>query len=130
VRLGEGLEGRVVDVKPTGAETFFVVEVAGTEVTAVAKQRLTLSPGDRVRVMLKSPWAHQFDVEDNSRLSPPSQVAATFQRLGRCDCAFLPNVADLQVERLVCAIKWAHARGTNTVSRHEYCPCRLDLGMS
>ena len=68
IRLGEGLEGRVIDVEPTGAETFLVIEVAGTKVTAVAKERLSLDAGDGVRVALASPKAHLFDADSGLRL--------------------------------------------------------------
>jgi multiple sugar transport system ATP-binding protein len=57
-----------VDVEPTGAETYLVIDVAGIEVTAVAKERLSVQPGDQVRVMLESQRSHLFDAESSLRL--------------------------------------------------------------
>ena len=68
VRLGDGPNGRVVDVEPTGAETYLVIDVAGVEVTAVAKERLSVQPSDLVRVMLESQRSHLFDAESGLRL--------------------------------------------------------------
>jgi multiple sugar transport system ATP-binding protein len=68
VRLGDGLEGRVVDVEPTGAETYLVIDVAGVEVTAAAKERPSVQPNDRVRVALESQQGHLFDAQSTRRL--------------------------------------------------------------
>ncbi|EPX87479.1 carbohydrate ABC transporter ATP-binding protein, CUT1 family [Rubellimicrobium thermophilum DSM 16684] len=71
VRFGEGLPGHVIDVEPTGSETFLVVSVAGHEIMALAKERLMVAPGDPIQVALESPKAHLFDAKNGLRLRLP-----------------------------------------------------------
>ncbi|WP_245639373.1 TOBE domain-containing protein [Rubellimicrobium mesophilum] len=71
VRVGEGLEGRVADGVPTSAETHLVIEVAGSEVTVIAKGRLSPRSGDQVRLTLESSRGQLFDSGSGLRLQCP-----------------------------------------------------------
>ena len=46
----DGVVARVVALEPTGAETLAMVELAGSMITIVTRQRLTVKPGDPIRL--------------------------------------------------------------------------------
>lgn len=68
VRLGQGDDGLVQLVEPTGSETHVRVTVAGVDVTVVTKDRAPLQPGDRVALDLGHPNRHLFDPGTGLRL--------------------------------------------------------------
>jgi multiple sugar transport system ATP-binding protein len=67
-QAGEGLEGEVVVVEPTGADTQVILRAAGTELIAVFRERHALAPGQKLRVRVDAARAHLFDAESGTRL--------------------------------------------------------------
>ena len=75
----DGIPARVVLVEPTGAETQMTLDVAGTEMVAVLRERLAARPGDIVRVSADPALIHLFDPETGRRIGPgarPADLAA------------------------------------------------------
>jgi multiple sugar transport system ATP-binding protein len=66
---GQGLAGTVAVVEPTGSETHVVTRVEGHELTAVARDRVTLRPGDPVTLAPVAAAAHVFDAAAGTRLT-------------------------------------------------------------
>jgi multiple sugar transport system ATP-binding protein len=67
--LGDsGLAGTVAVVEPTGSETHIVARVEGREVTAVSRERVTVRPGDAVRLAPVASAVHLFDKASGQRL--------------------------------------------------------------
>ena len=64
---GQGLPASVVVVEPTGADTQVFAKFAGTELTAVFRERHRFTPGDRIR--LKPQLVHLFDDVTGKRLN-------------------------------------------------------------
>ena len=64
-----GLSGTVAVVEPTGSETHVVCRVAGHEVTAVFRDRVTLQPGDAVVLAPDAGMVHVFDKDTGTRLN-------------------------------------------------------------
>ncbi len=64
-----GFEAVVKVVEPTGSETHLVAMVDGLEVTAVSHDRLTMRPGDRVRLQAVAARAHIFDAGTGLRIN-------------------------------------------------------------
>jgi multiple sugar transport system ATP-binding protein len=64
-----GLSGTVAVVEPTGSETHVVCRMAGHEVTAVFRDRVTLQPGDAVVLAPDAGLVHVFDKETGMRLN-------------------------------------------------------------
>ena len=57
----EGIAARLIALEPTGAETMVMAELCGTVVTAVTTQRLSLRPGDPVRLRSRAGKQLYFD---------------------------------------------------------------------
>ena len=64
-----GLSGTVAVVEPTGSETHVVTRMAGHEVTAVFRDRVTLRPGDAVVLAPDAALVHVFDKDTGARLN-------------------------------------------------------------
>jgi multiple sugar transport system ATP-binding protein len=64
-----GLQGTVAVVEPTGSETHVITRIAGHEVTAVFRERVTLRPGDAVTLAPGSTGVHIFDKATGLRIS-------------------------------------------------------------
>jgi multiple sugar transport system ATP-binding protein len=56
-------------VEPTGSETHVVCRVAGHEVTAVFRDRVTMQPGDAVVLAPDARLVHVFDKETGTRIN-------------------------------------------------------------
>ena len=65
---GAGLGGEVVVVEPTGADTQVLVRAGGAEVVAVFRERLALTPGQRLALRPDAPKCHLFDPATGARL--------------------------------------------------------------
>jgi multiple sugar transport system ATP-binding protein len=63
---GSGLPAEVVVVEPTGADTQIFCKIAGTEVTAVVRERHEFKPGEMIR--LAPDLTFLFDPSDGRRL--------------------------------------------------------------
>jgi multiple sugar transport system ATP-binding protein len=64
-----GLNVQVSVVEPTGAETYLVARHGDIEIVCVLRERVTLNPGDQVRLSLASRSAHLFDVTTQMRMT-------------------------------------------------------------
>ncbi|MCD4512166.1 sn-glycerol-3-phosphate ABC transporter ATP-binding protein UgpC [Brucella pseudogrignonensis] len=67
----DGVEGLAVSVKvvePTGSEIFVVAEQAGTELTCVFRDRLSIRDGDLLTLDLAQGPVHYFDAQSGSIL--------------------------------------------------------------
>jgi multiple sugar transport system ATP-binding protein len=63
---GSGLPAEVVVVEPTGADTQIFCKIAGTEVTAVVRERHEFKPGEMIR--LAPDLTFLFDPSNGRRL--------------------------------------------------------------
>ena len=66
---GHGLAGVVAVVEPTGSETHVVVRMAGRDMTAVFRDRVTFKPGDPIILAPDAGAAHIFSKATGMRLS-------------------------------------------------------------
>ena len=64
----KGITGKVAVVEPTGSETHVVVRVAGREMVAMFRDRVTLRPGDEVVLAPDPDKVHLFDRTSGVRL--------------------------------------------------------------
>jgi multiple sugar transport system ATP-binding protein len=64
-----GLTGRVAVVEPTGSETHVMCRIAGQDITAVFRDRVTLRPGDDITLVPRLAGVHVFDGSSGERLS-------------------------------------------------------------
>ena len=64
----DGIPATGTLVEPTGAETVLLLTVGKEAVTAVVKDRLALSPGDRVFLQIRKGAQHVFDAGSGVRL--------------------------------------------------------------
>ncbi|CAN7728768.1 sn-glycerol-3-phosphate ABC transporter ATP-binding protein UgpC [Variovorax sp. LjRoot84] len=67
---GAGVEARVVVVESTGSETHLVVDAGGTKLTCVLRERVSVRPGDQVRLGADSAHLHLFRADSGERLEP------------------------------------------------------------
>jgi multiple sugar transport system ATP-binding protein len=65
---GNGVRGRVLVVEPTGAETHVTIDIGGTDVTCVLRERVLLRPGQMIDFSLDPARAHFFDAETGERI--------------------------------------------------------------
>ncbi|WP_062117971.1 ABC transporter ATP-binding protein [Aureimonas sp. AU40] len=65
---GDGVPALVTVVEPTGSETHVELDVAGTPMTWVLRQRVDFQPGSRVMLSLASANTHFFDKATGKRL--------------------------------------------------------------
>jgi multiple sugar transport system ATP-binding protein len=63
------LGAQVVVVEPTGAETLVVTRVAGSDLSAIFRERHRLNPGDRIGLAPDLSSVHVFDKASGRRLS-------------------------------------------------------------
>jgi multiple sugar transport system ATP-binding protein len=63
-----GVPGRVVVVEPTGSETQLNARIGNNPITAIFRERITLSPGEAVSMLPDLSRAHVFDSETGLRL--------------------------------------------------------------
>ena len=68
-RSHDSVQGTVVVVEPTGAETEIVFEAGGQTMTLVQQGRTTLAPGDRIDLQVDASKAHLFDSVHTARLN-------------------------------------------------------------
>jgi multiple sugar transport system ATP-binding protein len=64
-----GLPGDIVVVEPTGADTQVFCRVAGQEIMAMFRDRVTSQPGERIALMPDLAKAHLFDAQSGARLA-------------------------------------------------------------
>ena len=64
----EGVEAIVKVIEPTGSETHVAVEVEGKELTWVLRERVNLTPEQRVSLSFATPKVHFFDRQTQNRL--------------------------------------------------------------
>ncbi|MEO8133468.1 MAG: sn-glycerol-3-phosphate ABC transporter ATP-binding protein UgpC [Betaproteobacteria bacterium] len=64
-----GIPGDIVVVEPTGADTQVFCRVAGHEVMAMFRDRVTSQPGERITLMPDLSKAHLFDAHSGARLA-------------------------------------------------------------
>ncbi|WP_445505108.1 ABC transporter ATP-binding protein [Microvirga sp. G4-2] len=64
----QGLPAQVTTVEPTGAETHVALRLAGQKVVALFRERVALSPGDRVTIAPDLEHIHIFDSQSGQRI--------------------------------------------------------------
>ncbi|MDP9928051.1 ABC transporter ATP-binding protein [Variovorax paradoxus] len=64
----EGVEARVLVVESTGSETHLIVDAGGTKLTCVLRERVSVRPGDQVRLGADSAHVHLFRADSGERL--------------------------------------------------------------
>ena len=65
-----GLEARVQVVETTGSETHLVADAGGTRLNCVLRERVSVRPGDQVRLGVDSTYLHLFRADSGERLEP------------------------------------------------------------
>jgi multiple sugar transport system ATP-binding protein len=65
---GQGLPASVVVVEPTGADTQVFAKFAGTELTAVFRERHDFKAGESIRLVPDLARTHVFDAETGKSL--------------------------------------------------------------
>jgi multiple sugar transport system ATP-binding protein len=63
-----GVAATVMIVEPTGSETHIALDLEGREITWVARERVGLTPGQKVDISFETPDVHFFDKETQQRL--------------------------------------------------------------
>ena len=64
----EGVEAQVLVVESTGSETHLIVDAGGTKLTCVLRERVSVRPGDQVRLGADSAHVHLFRADSGERL--------------------------------------------------------------
>ncbi|MCC5973079.1 MAG: sn-glycerol-3-phosphate ABC transporter ATP-binding protein UgpC [Rubellimicrobium sp.] len=64
----EGAAATIIVTEPTGAETHVVMDIGGTHVTGVFRERIELEPGAEVRVIASPETYHLFDPATGNRI--------------------------------------------------------------
>ena len=65
-----GVAARVLVVESAGSETHLLVEACGTKLTCVLRERVSVRPGDHVRLAADSAHLHLFRTDSSERLEP------------------------------------------------------------
>jgi multiple sugar transport system ATP-binding protein len=65
-----GLDARVQVVETTGSETHLVADAGGTRLNCVLRERVSLRPGDQVRLGVDKTHLHLFRADSGERLEP------------------------------------------------------------
>ena len=65
---GQGLNGRIVTIEPTGSETFVVVQLGEDRISALLRQRLSASIGEEIWLTPQPGTTHLFDSATSRRL--------------------------------------------------------------
>ncbi|WP_331376996.1 ABC transporter ATP-binding protein [Sinorhizobium chiapasense] len=63
-----GPSAKVLIVEPTGDETHLLVELGGTQLAMLLRERVSLAPGDRIDLAFASADVHFFDSQSTLRL--------------------------------------------------------------
>jgi len=63
-----GIEAEVVVQEPTGSETQVIMRLGATQATGLFRERLSVEPGERIRVSVKPGLIHLFDSKSGIRL--------------------------------------------------------------
>lgn len=64
----DGLEADVVVVEPTGSEILAVLRLAGQELQCLFRERILLSPGQKIRIAPQPSMIHLFDEATGKRI--------------------------------------------------------------
>jgi multiple sugar transport system ATP-binding protein len=64
----EGLDAEVHVVESTGSETHLIVDSSGTKLTCVLRERVSVHPGDHVRLGADSAHLHLFRADSGQRI--------------------------------------------------------------
>lgn len=73
------VRGRVVVVEPLGAQTDFIVEIAGQTVTVKVDGQARIQPGDNVELLIDQRRLHAFDVQTEDAIDRGSPVGTMGQ---------------------------------------------------
>ena len=65
----EGAEVKVDVVEPTGSEIMVVGKLGGQEINCLFRERLSIGPGDTIKVSIDPATAHLFDAASGVRIS-------------------------------------------------------------
>lgn len=65
-----GVEARVLVVESTGSETHLLVDAGGVKLTCVLRERVSVRPGDHVRLGADNAHLHLFHGDTGERLEP------------------------------------------------------------
>ncbi|HEY3049266.1 MAG TPA: sn-glycerol-3-phosphate ABC transporter ATP-binding protein UgpC [Polaromonas sp.] len=65
-----GVEARVLVVESTGSETHLLVDAGGIKLTCVLRERVSVRPGDHVRLGADNAHLHLFHGDSGERLEP------------------------------------------------------------
>lgn len=72
VASNAGIPSRAEVVEPTGAVTYVSARIAGQPVTAVLRDRRTISPGELIGLFPEPDRIHLFDIETGARIGTHS----------------------------------------------------------
>lgn len=64
-----GVQAEVLIIEPTGSETQVTLRLGGTDFVGVFRERIRVSPGERIGIGFESELVHLFDAESGARLS-------------------------------------------------------------
>ncbi|WP_424951513.1 ABC transporter ATP-binding protein [Deinococcus sp.] len=73
------VRGRVVVVEPLGAQTDFIVEIAGQTVTVKVDGQAKIQPGDNVELLVDQRRLHAFDVQTENAIDRGSPTGTMGQ---------------------------------------------------
>jgi multiple sugar transport system ATP-binding protein len=73
----QGVLAQVTTVEPTGAETYVALRLAGQNVVALFRDRIALSPGDRIAIAPDLERIHIFDSQSGQRIEPFASMLAS-----------------------------------------------------
>ncbi len=77
VLVPQGVLSQVTTVEPTGAETHVALRLAGQNVVALFRERIALSPGDRIAIAPDLERIHIFDSQSGQRIEPFASMLAS-----------------------------------------------------
>ena len=63
-----GVMAEVLIIEPTGSETQVALRLGGHDFVGVFRERITVSPGERIGIAFDSTLLHLFDAETGKRL--------------------------------------------------------------
>jgi len=63
-----GLSARIVNIEPTGSETFILADAGGQRITALLRQRIAGQAGDTIRLLPTRGEAHLFEQATGQRI--------------------------------------------------------------
>jgi len=65
----EGFLARIVNIEPTGSETYIIADIGRQTVSALLRERVAGQPGDVIRLKASPGAAHFFDQADGQRIA-------------------------------------------------------------